>query len=648
MKIFSSRPAVWSLITAGLILALALPWLYAKSNARPVRRVFTVTAARYGYTPSRLVVNQGDTIVLKLTSADVTHGFLLDHYPVDLIIKQKGIFYQKYVWKDEKGKTHYDWDKVREVTFKADKSGKFVFRCTQVCGSLHPFMTGELIVRPNRPFHWALALSIWLAASLLLLAASGSAVVPPGPPAKGINLLGKSRFLSWLVKRRGLQFSLLLPMATIFYFFILSSLWGTPVGNRNIAIIIVWIFWWFLLKAVFVPLGGRFWCTVCPLPAPAEWLSRRALTVVRVIDKPLRGLRHSFTGLQLDWPKKLQNMWLQNLVFMAMISFGIMLITRPIATGMAFLLILIATVVLSLIYRRRVFCLYLCPVSGFLGTYSLASMTAVRAIDKEVCRRHKEKCCLQGNESGWACPWGQYLGTMERNTHCGVCTECFKSCPKDNVGLFLRPFAAGSGLKGYDEMVNVIMMLVVAIVFSITMLGPWGFIRNAANVSETGNIKAFLAYVSILWGLAMVVVPALFLLCVRIGRALSGNRIATKTLALGLAVMLIPAGIFSWIAFSLPSVMVNYGYIANVLSDPMGLGWNLFGMAHRHFPPFAPTWIPIIQGGLLLVGLFFAIRRGYRAMSELFEDSKQAVLAMLPATVFTWGLLVVLLRLYMG
>ncbi len=647
MKIFSSRPAIWSLIISGLILALILPRLIEKKATGPQRRVFTVTAVRYGYSPSRLVVNHGDTVVLKLTSADVTHGFSLDGYPVDLIIKQKGIIYQKYSWKDDDGKMHDDWDKVHEIKFVASKSGKFVFRCTQVCGSLHPFMTGELIVRPDAPYHLALSLSIWLVASLLLLAGSGSSVIP-SQTSKGINLLAHSRFLSWLVKRRSLQFALLLPMATIFYFFILSALGGTPVGNHNITIIFVWIFWWFLLKAIFVPLGGRFWCTICPLPAPAEWLSRKALTAVHTIDRPLRGLRHSFTGLQLDWPKKLQNMWLQNLVFMAMISFGIMLITRPIATGVAFLLILIVTIVLALIFRRRVFCLYICPVSGFLGTYSMASMTAVRAVDREVCRKHTEKCCIQGNESGWGCPWGQYPGTMDRNTHCGCCTECFKSCPKDNIGLFLRPFASGGNLKGYDEMVNVIMMLTVAIAFSITMLGPWGFIRNAANVSESGNIPAFLTYVGLLWMAALMVFPGLFLACARISKALTGNRVATKTLALASASMLIPTGIFAWIAFSLPSVMINYGYILNVLSDPMGLDWNLFGLAQQHFPALLPDWIPLIQGVLLVTGLFFGIRRGFRAMRELFENPWQAVLAMLAPAIFSWSLVALLLRLYMG
>ena len=186
----------------------------------------------------------------------------------------------------------------------------------------------------------------------------------------------------------------------VFYLFILSSLWGSPVGNRNIAIVFVWILWWFVLKAILVPLGGRLWCLMCPLPAPAEWLSRKSLTAVGYLKKPFRRLHHRYLGLQKDWPKKLRNIWLQNVLFLALISFGMILITRPLATAILFIIILTGTLILSLIFRHRVFCLYLCPVGGFLGTYSMASMTEVRSIDPKVCIKHKDKSCLTGGPGG--------------------------------------------------------------------------------------------------------------------------------------------------------------------------------------------------------------------------------------------------------
>jgi len=67
---------------------------------------------------------------------------------------------------------------------------------------------------------------------------------------------------------------------------------------------------------------------------------------------------------------------------------------------------------------------------------------------------------------------------------------------------------------------------------------------------------------------------------------------------------LCPVGIFAWIAFSLLAIMVNYGYIISVFSDPLGLGWDLLGTADTHFKALIPDWIPVIQGIVLLAGLY--------------------------------------------
>jgi polyferredoxin len=634
------------IIVSLLVVALAAPVALSRRARTPETHVISLTAHTYAYSPHRIVVNQGDTIILKPTSKDVTHGFYLDGYNVEFIIKQEGIALLRYDWTDEDGTVHTDWDKVRQVKFVADKAGKFVFRCVQTCGNLHPFMTGELIVRPNRPYFFAVSLSLWLAASLLIgFFARKDAVVRPG---RRIDL---TRFMPWLtrlVKWRGYHFFILLPGVAILYLFILSALWGSPVGNRNIAIIVVWILWWFLLKALFVPTGARLWCMICPLPAPAEWLGRKALTAVHYIEKPFRGLHHRYLGQNRDWPKPLRNMWLQNIVFMAMISFGIILITRPVATAIMFLGILAATLVLALFFRRRVFCQYLCPVGGFLGNYSMASMTEIRAVDPDVCRHHKEKSCLTGSPNGWGCTWNQYIGAMDRNNLCGFCMECIKSCPKDNIGIFARPFGEDRRIRGTDEMTNIVIMLVVAIAFSVTMLGPWGFIKDAANVTETGRILPWLAYVGILWGSALVVVPWLFRWTARAANRMAGRPAPDREVTLQLAYVLVPVGIFAWIAFSLPPLMINYHYILGVLSDPLGLGWNLFGTADFPFHPLIPGWIPIIQGVLLLAGLYFGIHRGHRATLPLAGTPQRAARLMVLPSLFALVAVNVLLRLYMG
>jgi len=634
------------IIGALLAVAIAVPVIIRLLPLPTRTHTISLEARKYGYSPSRIFVNKGDTVVLKPTSLDVTHGFVLDGYPLEFIIKQQGVAYLKYSWEDEDGKLNTDWDRVSEIEFVADKSGKFTFRCTQTCGNLHPFMTGELIVSPNTPYHLMVSLSLWVVISGLLMFRSGMWLGVDN--TNTVNLLDRMPWLGRIIKLRGFQFFVILPGFIIFYLFILSAFWGSPVGNRNIAIIFVWILWWFALKAIVVPLGGRLWCMVCPLPAPGEWLSRKSLTAVRYVERPFKALHHRFLGLQKDWPQRLKNIWLQNILFMILISFGIILITRPVATAILFLAILLLTMMLALIFRRRVFCLYMCPVGGFLGTYSMASVTAIRAVNPDICRKHRKKCCYQGSPNGWACPWDQYIGNMNRNNYCGFCMECFKSCPENNIGLFIRPFGSDRHLKGYDEMFNVVIMLVVAIAFSITMLGPWGFIKDAANITESRRIIDYLIYLTVLWGTALVVFPGLFALIGRLSNRLAGNPVDSKKMILRLSYILLPIGIFSWIAFSLPSLLVNYNYILSVLSDPLGLGWDIFGTAEYPFDPFYPQWIPLIQGTLLLLGLYFGLNRGFRGLNTIVQDPAGRSRAMILPSFFALAVINVLMKLYMG
>ena len=59
-----------------------------------------------------------------------------------------------------------------------------------------------------------------------------------------------------------------------FVFTIATALLGSRVGSHNFAIIMVWIAWWTTLKLGFIPLGGRSWCSICPIPLPGEWLQQ--------------------------------------------------------------------------------------------------------------------------------------------------------------------------------------------------------------------------------------------------------------------------------------------------------------------------------------------------------------------------------------
>ena len=138
------------------------------------------------------------------------------------------------------------------------------------------------------------------------------------------------------------------------------------------------------------------------------------------------------------------------------------------------------------------------------------------------------------------------------------------------------------------------------------------------------------------------------MLVARGARRLAGATISTRILALRLTYILIPIGIFAWIAFSLPTIMVNYGYIISVFSDPLGLGWDLLGTADTHYKALIPDWIPVIQGLVLLAGLYLGITRGFIAVREILPDPGAQIRAMLLPAVFAILAVNFLLKLYMG
>jgi cytochrome c oxidase subunit 2 len=125
------------------LLVLVAPWpgVTLSAGEREVR----ILARQYAYAPGVLRVSQGDRVTLILESEDVTHGVYLDGYDVDLIAVP---------------------GRASHATFVADRPGKFRLRCSKVCGTLHPFMLGELVVTPNSPF--------WRAIGLAVLAAIGT------------------------------------------------------------------------------------------------------------------------------------------------------------------------------------------------------------------------------------------------------------------------------------------------------------------------------------------------------------------------------------------------------------------------------------------------------------------------------------------
>ncbi len=131
-------------LLAGAVIVFApLPVHAALHTQRTIR----VEASQFAYSPAVLDVNPGDTVTIELVSTDVVHGLYLDGYGVSVTA---------------------DPGQTARLTFAADRSGSYLFRCNVTCGALHPFMIGKIQVGRNTWLWRAIALTV-LAALVILI-----------------------------------------------------------------------------------------------------------------------------------------------------------------------------------------------------------------------------------------------------------------------------------------------------------------------------------------------------------------------------------------------------------------------------------------------------------------------------------------------
>ena len=594
------------------------------------QRTIEVQVKRFGYEPGILTVRRGETVVIKLTSADVTHGFYLFDYGIQASV---------------------DPGEIRVIGFVADKPGRFSFRCSVTCGWMHPYEYGYLRVLPNRRFHAGLILVMLVALGSLVLSRTKKrenalfGIIPLNWRFE----LTKYKTVRALVKSRWFPNALILVNLAIFVAILISALiGGVSPGNLNFGVMITWVLWWVLLMTIFVPIAGRFWCMMCPFPLIGDWLQRGKLIGVG---------RQKSRGLNKQWPKKFRNLWPVTIVFFVSTLFFGFFTVLPIATFALLAVVVLTAIAIALIFEKRTFCLYICPVSGFQGLYSNFAAVEVRAKDTEICKAHRPKTCYVGNENGYGCPWMEQPYDMNRNTYCGLCLECFKTCPYDNMALNVRPF--GTDLlaerrrtddvynrRGTDEAFKGLTMIGVLAVFFLVMQGPYGWLRDMVRVETVEGYGLFVAGYTLL---SFLVVPGLFLGASWLSKLVSRNReVSLKKVFIEFSYCLIPLGVARWAAFSVGVLFVNGSYVPGVLSDPLALGWNLFGTSGWGWHPFWTGAIPYLQTALLLIGLAFTLEYGYRFAERIFATEREARRGWIPMFLFLVGLSISFLWLFEG
>lgn len=255
----------------------------------------------------------------------------------------------------------------------------------------------------------------------------------PSDPPRGWDLARSPR-VARLLRNRKFQFLLILPNQLIFWLVIFVGLLGSVVPGLNFGTAITW-YVWFCLVFVMMVAVGRAWCVMCPFGGFGEWVQRRALWrraqrrlgLGRTLPEPVARY-----GFLLSVASFLVLTWIEEF-------FNIAGPGNPAATSLMVLGIVTSALVFFLLFDRRTFCRYICPLSAVIGTVGgIGSVAGFRTRDRAVCLSCNTKDCMRGGDSGYGCPWYTWPGSADSNLACGLCSECYKSCPSDNIGLYVQ------------------------------------------------------------------------------------------------------------------------------------------------------------------------------------------------------------------
>ena len=236
-----------------------------------------------------------------------------------------------------------------------------------------------------------------------------------------INLLQFKKIKKFLSSRT-IKLGLQVTTASAFSLIVILSFFGNQSPDKNIALIMVWGMWepvlvisWFLT--------ARYWCSVCPMGTLNDILNRIGQKKFKVPAFIINyGLYFSAAGLAV-------------IILMEVITH---MPYSPKATGFLLLSIASFAILSGLLFERRVWCRYLCPLGTLGAMFSGCSIVEWRS-NRSICNSTcKDNICYKGDELTRGCPLYQGPFSLRSNQNCILCGNCVKLCTNDSPTFNLR------------------------------------------------------------------------------------------------------------------------------------------------------------------------------------------------------------------
>jgi transcriptional regulator with AAA-type ATPase domain/ferredoxin len=213
-------------------------------------------------------------------------------------------------------------------------------------------------------------------------------------------------------------------LISIVFFAGLLALFFGPQDDpeHNIGLVLSWSIGWPLMLFSFFFLG-RIWCSVCSLSLPGN--------AAQFFVRP----QHNVPQFLKDYSG-----WI--MAIFCIVVFWIELVWDAYQdtklTGLIILGIISGSFLFSVVYKRRAWCRYVCPLGALNAIFAMPSVMELRA-NRHLCvNTCQSRLCYQGDETHEGCPMFRHPFLVDNNRDCTLCGNCIKNCPHDSIQVNLR------------------------------------------------------------------------------------------------------------------------------------------------------------------------------------------------------------------
>ncbi len=231
--------------------------------------------------------------------------------------------------------------------------------------------------------------------------------------------------LDWMRKFLSSSIFPRIPQVIIGCVFLLTLaflLFGPSRAESNLGLTLGWYIGWPLLFFSFFFLA-RTWCSVCAFTVPG--------TLLQNVIKPTR-----------KTPVFLKNYSGWIMALLCIMVFWVEIIwnayNNPYVTGGIILVITLGSILFSVLFSRRSWCRYLCPLGAVNAIFSMPSVVELRS-NRHVClNRCQNHACFTGDADISGCPMFRHPYLVDNNRDCIMCGKCIKNCENSSIQLNLR------------------------------------------------------------------------------------------------------------------------------------------------------------------------------------------------------------------